>query len=134
MKLSYFAETYAMFKAAVTFVNSHQHTRAAWRQLSPKKTLLKPGETRFASAFYMLERLLEVKPQLEQLVVSNDWRAALQHMPKPGRDAGDATKRTVQNEDLWSRAEMVRGQLGVSGLWVYVRAGAGWMDGWIDWC
>lgn len=83
-QLPYFKEVHASTKGYVTFINNHHHTLAAWRQhsgrdvdagaLTPQQAqeaiaaanqqlqLLKPGETRFASALLMLEHL-EVQDQ-----------------------------------------------------------------------
>jgi DNA-directed RNA polymerase subunit K/omega len=108
IKLSYFAEVNSAFRAAITFINNHHATRAAWRELSPNKILLRPGETRFASAFTMLERALEVREQLEQLVVSDKWNTAVRAMEKKVREGAAAdTKRTMQDEQLWRSAEQV---------------------------
>lgn len=94
-KLDYFREVYDNTKAFVTFINNHQATLAAWRRLagpdqaidlssdqasapvsSTNLSLLKPGDTRFASAYLMLERTLKVKAKLQQFVVSDGWIAA----------------------------------------------------------
>jgi hypothetical protein len=74
---------------------NHHATLAAWRLLNVdeledlaeelkeeleaiiKLQLLKPGDTRFCSAFLMLERVLKVKAKLQQLVVSDRWLAAV---------------------------------------------------------
>lgn len=42
--------------------------------------LVKPGDTRFASAFIMLERVLKLKLKLQQLVVSDRWATAIGKM------------------------------------------------------
>ncbi len=36
--------------------------------------LLKPGDTRFATNFIMLDRMLEVREALQELVVGREWR------------------------------------------------------------
>jgi hypothetical protein len=36
--------------------------------------LLKPGDTRFATNFIMLDRMLEVREALQELVVGWEWR------------------------------------------------------------
>lgn len=77
---------------------NHHATLAAWRQLQlippagatqdeacelariSKLELLKPGETRFGSAFKMFERLLEVKDKAQQYVFSPAWVAAVSAM------------------------------------------------------
>jgi hypothetical protein len=71
---------------------NHHATISAWRTYAPSDAegaseaelqqlqqlqLLKPGDTRFASAFIMLERVLRVKLKLQQLMVSDTWAAAI---------------------------------------------------------
>jgi hypothetical protein len=72
---------------------------AAWRLMSPEDPtnelsgeelaefndikelqLLKPGDTRFASALIMLERIQRVRSKLEQFVVSDRFRDAVANM------------------------------------------------------
>jgi hypothetical protein len=98
-KIDYFKEVHDDTKGFVTFINNHQATLAAWRnhtatdgaidltgQASSDSSkflaLLKPGETRFASAFLMLERTLKVRTRLEQFVVSDGWKAAIADMKR----------------------------------------------------
>ncbi len=98
-KLDYFQEVHNDTKAFVTFINNHHATLAAWRSLvgpdqaidlsssqapatSSNLALLKPGDTRFASAFLMLERTLMVKAKLQQFVVSDGWNAAIGAMKR----------------------------------------------------
>jgi hypothetical protein len=82
-------------------VRNHHATLAAWRQFVPQAAdsgmdaeelaqiqqlqLLKPGETRFASAFIMLERVDRVKAKLQQLVVSDRWAEAVQTLKTADR-------------------------------------------------
>jgi hypothetical protein len=74
---------------------NHHATLAAWRLLNVdeleglteaqrveleaiiKLQLQKPGDTRFCSAFLMLERVLKVEAKLQQLVVSDRWLVAV---------------------------------------------------------
>lgn len=54
------------------FLTNHHMSLALLRQKS-KLDLLRPADTRFAINFIMLQRLLEVKEALQQLVVSGEW-------------------------------------------------------------
>jgi hypothetical protein len=58
--LQYFSDIYTESNKLVKFINNHHHTLAAWRKISDK-TLLKLGETRFATCSIMLDRLAEVQ-------------------------------------------------------------------------
>lgn len=99
--LPFFKDVHLSTKGFVTFINNHHHTLAAWRQHGSSSTpgasssqnaaaagtpasstlaLLKPGDTRFASALLMIERTLKVQAKLEQFVVSDGWKAAINSM------------------------------------------------------
>ena len=53
------------------------------------------GETRFATAFIMLERLLQVKQGLEETVVAKAWKEWLEEQPRALVDEADDIKSTV---------------------------------------
>lgn len=83
--LSYFKEVHSNTKGFVGFINNHHHTLAAWRQHQANAEgsvlqLIKPGETRFASALLMIERTIKVKAKLQQFVVSDNWNNAIATM------------------------------------------------------
>jgi hypothetical protein len=78
---------------------NHHATLAAWRLMSPEDLtaelssealeefkaikelqLLKPGDTRFATALIVLERIQRVRSKLEQFVVSDRFREAVAGM------------------------------------------------------
>jgi hypothetical protein len=89
-----------MMYAAHSASRNHHATLAAWRQLViPQDAasqltqqelaeleevaslqLLKPGDTRFASAFIMLERVKKVKGKLRQYAVADEFEAAISNM------------------------------------------------------
>lgn len=106
MRLPYFTEMHSSFKSVVQFITNHQATQALWRQKS-EHSLLKPGDTRFASAFIMLERCLLVKAKLRQLVVSDEWQAVVDRMKPGDKEAAEAVGSTVSNETMWSKAQQV---------------------------
>lgn len=54
-------------KALVTFVRKHHLPRALFRKYS-KVALLKPGDTRFATAYLMIKRLRDTKTALLSMV------------------------------------------------------------------
>jgi hypothetical protein len=55
------------------------------------------GETRFATAFIMLQRLVEVKQGLEETVVARDWKEWLEGQPSALNDEADNIKSSVSN-------------------------------------
>jgi hypothetical protein len=71
-KLDWVSSVIAEARTALKFITNHHKSLAFFRSLS-KLELLKPGETRFATNFSMLQRMHEVKASLQQLVVSGTW-------------------------------------------------------------
>jgi hypothetical protein len=71
-KLDWVSFVIAKARTALKFITNHHKSLALFRSLS-KLELLKPGETRFATNFIMLQHMHEVKASLQQLVVSNAW-------------------------------------------------------------
>ncbi|MCO5603789.1 hypothetical protein L7F22_057941 [Adiantum nelumboides] len=61
-------------KEVQQFITNNDATRAMLTKHSKLK-LVKPGDTRFASNFLMLHKLVRVKSPLKQLVTSEDWDA-----------------------------------------------------------
>jgi len=114
--LPYFKEVHSETKAFITFIRNHQSTLAAWRQMSTDgldeeaaKTahlqLLKPGDTRFASALIMLERTLVVKAKLQQFVVCDRWNAAIAAMKPADRETAEAHKGVVLSAAHWAATQ-----------------------------
>lgn len=99
----------------------HHATLAAWRlmvgaptgQLTAKAAaeleaickleLVKPGETRFATAFTMLERLLQVKPKAQQFVVHDSFTAAVSNMQKKDKEKAEGYKELLLSSEYWRR-------------------------------
>lgn len=67
-------------------------------QALSKKMLLKPGETRFATAYIMMERAYECKQPLQQLVVSEAWTNMVSRLPPAARQEADAIKANVLDD------------------------------------
>jgi len=72
-KLPWAVEVVAEAKAVVKFIKNHHRNQALFRGKSALD-LLKPGDTRFATNFIMLDRMLEVREVLQELVVGREWR------------------------------------------------------------
>jgi proline dehydrogenase len=68
-KLPWAAEVVAEATAVVKFITNHHRSQALFRGKSALD-LLKPGDTRFATNFIMLE----VREALQELVVGREWR------------------------------------------------------------
>lgn len=105
-KLEYFKQIYTSIKEMVQFINNHQHTQAAWRNIS-NRALLKPGETRFASEFIMLERAYDRKAQLQQLVVSEGWHAAIATMRVGDQAHASRHRQLILDDQHWDKVAQV---------------------------
>jgi hypothetical protein len=71
-KLDWVSSVIAEARTALKFITNHHKSLVLFRSLS-KLELLKPGETKFATNFIMLQRMHEVKASLQQLVVNDAW-------------------------------------------------------------
>ncbi len=67
-KLPWAAEVVVEAKAVVKFITNHHWSQVLFRGKSTLD-LLKPGDMRFATNFIMLDRMLEVREALQELVV-----------------------------------------------------------------
>jgi hypothetical protein len=67
-KLPWVTEVVIKAKAVVKFITNHHWSQALFRGKSALD-LLKPGDMRFATNFIMLDRMLEVREVLQELVV-----------------------------------------------------------------
>ena len=61
-------------KAFTTFVYGHKRTLECMRHITERRDIVRPGVTRFASAFLTLESILEKKDQLRKMVVHNSTK------------------------------------------------------------
>lgn len=60
-------------KAFTIFVYGHTRTLECLRHFTKGREIIRPGVTRFASAFLTLNSILEKKDQLRNMVVHNRW-------------------------------------------------------------
>ena len=61
-------------KSLVTFIRKHQVPGAIFRKYS-KLALIKPGDTRFATALLMVSRLVQVKSALLSMLNDDKYKA-----------------------------------------------------------
>jgi hypothetical protein len=103
-KLPWVAEVVAEAKAMVKFITNHHQSQALFRGKSALD-LLKPGDTCFATNFIMLDRMLEVREALQELVVGREWR---EWNRKSNRsDDRDEVKDCVLRSGFWKNLEEV---------------------------
>lgn len=68
--------------------------------------LLKPGETRFASYFVMLQRVTETKDTLQETVMDREYKQWLGSLKKVSKkDEGKTVTDTVIDDRFWKSAE-----------------------------
>jgi hypothetical protein len=103
-KLPWAAEVVAEAKAVVKFITNHHRSQALFRGKSALD-LLKPGDTRFATNFIMLDRMLEVREALQELVVGWEWREW--NRKSNHLDDGDEVKDYVLRNGFWKNLEKV---------------------------
>jgi hypothetical protein len=118
--LDHFKNVHLKTKEYVAFITNHHATLAAWRehqpQLAPGSSrqeaaelqrvynlqLIKPGETRFASAHLMLARVLEVKGKLQQYVVSDRWTSIVGAMKAADKAKAGEYKALLLSDGYWA--------------------------------
>ncbi len=103
-KLPWAAEVVVEGKVVVKFITNHHRSQALFRGKSTLD-LLKPGDTRVATNFIMLDRMLEVKEALQELVVGWEWREW--NRKSNHSDEGDEVRDCVLRSGFWKNLEKV---------------------------
>jgi hypothetical protein len=103
-KLPWAAEVVAEGKVVVKFITNHHRSQALFRGKSVLD-LLKPGDTRFATNFIMLDRMLEVKEALQELVIGREWREW--NRKSNHSNDGDEVRDCVLRSGFWKNLEKV---------------------------
>ncbi|GKF51576.1 uncharacterized protein Tco_0148043, partial [Tanacetum coccineum] len=68
-----FKKTLDQAKRFTIFIYAHHKTLALMRYFTKKRDIVRPGVTRFASAFLTLQSLAKKKAQLRQMFTSDEW-------------------------------------------------------------
>ncbi len=55
------------------FIKNHHAPQAIFRRMSPNLAIQLPVETRFATNFIMIDRLVQVRNALERMVLDEAW-------------------------------------------------------------
>ncbi|CAA0813250.1 hAT transposon superfamily protein [Striga hermonthica] len=100
--LERFKNTIDQAKAFTIFVYGHTRTLECMRQFTEGKEIIRPGVTRFASAFLTLNNILEKKDELRKMVVHSKWDTLREVKSKKGKDATT----TMMNPDFWKAVKM----------------------------
>ena len=78
------------------FICNH-HTSLAMYRAHSRKEFLKPTDTRYASYFLLLERMLEIQPTLQAMVVTPDWNRWTESKTEEGR----RIRLQISDNDWW---------------------------------
>jgi hypothetical protein len=89
-------------KAFTIFIYGHIRTLDCMRHFTKGREIIRPGVTRFASAFLTLTGILEKKDQLRKVVVDSMWNTLRDVKSKKGKDA--TTK--MMNPSFWKDVKM----------------------------
>jgi hypothetical protein len=89
-------------KAFTIFVYGHTRTLDCMRHFSSGKEIIRPGVTRFASAYLTLESLLDKKDQLRKMVVDGRWDSLREVKSKNGK----AATATIMSMPFWKDVKL----------------------------
>ena len=81
---------------AQMFICNHHASLAIYR-IYANKEFLKPADTRYATYFILLNRMLEVQQALKSIVISSEWTA----WGESKIDQGKKVRQMLLNDDWW---------------------------------
>eukprot|EP00253_Pinus_taeda_P007184 PITA_07184 len=86
----------------VKFILNHRLSLSIFRKYKTRN-LLRPGDTRFATHFISLQRVVEQKAALRSFVCNEEWVKS----PLSRSEDGKLIEKTIFNEMFWSCAEKI---------------------------
>lgn len=90
----------------VKFITNHQSSLAYFRDKSLLE-LLKPGETRFATYFIMLQRVQQTKDSLQETFMDRDFKMWLSRALPAIMSNGKIIMETVIDERFWDSVDII---------------------------
>ncbi|XP_059072621.1 uncharacterized protein LOC131873636 [Cryptomeria japonica] len=84
------------------FICNHHISHALFRTFA-KKEFLKPVETRYASYFILLERMIELQEALQLMVMTNEWNRWAEAKTEQGR----RVKEIVKSDVFWTDTKYI---------------------------
>ena len=103
----YVKDTVMDAKKVVRCMRSHRMPRQ-WLRDNMCRVLLNPSDVRFGSHFIMVERLVEMKAKVRQVVVSQEWDEFLRGAARPIREEFTIVWDIVMCSDFWKRMECIK--------------------------
>ena len=97
-KLPRYKKTIDSAKAFTIFVYAHHKTLSMMRSFTKKRDIVRPGVTRFASAFLTLQSLIEKKESLRTMFASTEWDECIWSKQAKGK----AAFATVMSVSFWN--------------------------------
>ena len=96
-KIQWISDLVTAARDVQMFICNH-HTSLAMYRAHTRKEFLKPTDTRYASYFLLLERMLEVQAPLQALVVSPEWA----RWSESKTDMAKKVRTQVLDNDWWA--------------------------------
>lgn len=101
-KLKQFAPAITKVKHMTCFLYAHHTTLAPTRLHTRKRDIVRPGVTRFASAFLTLQSLAAKRKQLTDMCCSETWENCKQTRTKKGKVAHS----TIMSRAFWKNVSL----------------------------
>lgn len=90
------------------FVRGHHATQALFRHYSPNHILRMPADTRFATNFIMVDRLVQVRAALERMIIDDRWGAFMIELRGRGGNGHEVmanVRRSIRQDGFWDSCE-----------------------------
>ena len=90
------------------FIKNHHSSQAIFQKLLPNLSINVPTETRFATNFIMIDRLVQVHNALERMVVDDDWNIFMGNLRRRSHIAYMRcffVRRFVHSDGFWNTCE-----------------------------
>ncbi|KAM0863341.1 hypothetical protein ACQ4PT_044662 [Festuca glaucescens] len=97
-KLKQFAPIIIKAKEMTIFIYAHHKTLSLMRFYTRKRYIVRPGVTRFASAFLTLQSLIAKKKELRAMACSDAWEGCKHTRTKKGKSA----HATIMSRAFWN--------------------------------
>ncbi|XP_020195159.1 uncharacterized protein [Aegilops tauschii subsp. strangulata] len=101
-KLKQFGPTIIKAKQMTIFLYAHHKTLSLMRSFMKKRDTVRPGVTRFASAFITLQSLVSKKKELRAMVCSDEWEACKHTKTVKGK----AANTTIMSRGFWKNVSL----------------------------
>ncbi|XP_040255209.2 uncharacterized protein [Aegilops tauschii subsp. strangulata] len=101
-KLKHFGPAITKAKEMTIFLYAHHATLALMRSYTKKRDIVRPGVTRFASAFLTLQSLAAKRKQLTEMCYSDTWEECKHTRTKKGKVA----HATIMSRAFWKNVSL----------------------------